>query len=312
MFFLPKRQKSGVARVSKIKRIPFTSGPHLAAIDYRFMRQAPAGVNNRHKESPPPRASAIRGYGAVKRKKQPSLAPSLWVLKFNHRQFTPLVKKGDRIEPGQVIGLQHRKVKTFLNLARRLKVDPAKVRSFLLPGPGTVVEKGEILARRRSLLGAKLTVVSPQEGQFKLLKRSGWAVISRLQKKKILALLSGEVTAVYDDKLTIRFMAQLFSGKTSYRRQQWAKLISTSEESIFGLQKPGKPVFLLLSQPTSSLVAKAKALGVKAIISPQQFPNCPLPNFAVADYNALLALVGRPALLDGKQQRLLVCREEKS
>ncbi len=302
-----------MAGIPEIKRISLAAGPHSAAVDYRFMRQTPAGADNRHKKGPPFGASTVRGSGAVKKGQSYTPVPSLWVLKFNHRQFTPLVKKGDKIKPGQIIGLQRRKIKTSLNLARRLKVDPVKVRAYLLLAPGAVVARGEILARKKSLLGSEFAVTSPQDGQFRLLsKRAGWVSIVRLKKEKVPALLSGEVTAVHDDKLTIRFVARVFPGKTDYRRQQWGELMALAEGDIFALQKPDRPVFLLLSRPTLALAIKARALGVKAIISPNQFPNCPLPNFIAADYNALLALAGQPALLDGRQQRLLVCQEEKN
>jgi len=238
------------------------------------------------------------------------LAASLWVLKFNRHQFAPLVKRGEKINPGQAIGVQRRKVSRSINLARRLKIKPDKIKSCLLVAPGTVVEKGDKLAERHRIAGRHLAVTAPCRGRFVLAaKRAGWVKIIRLGKRKIRALLAGEVAAIRDDRLAIRFMARVFPGEIDYRRQQWGELMLLDPPDLFSLHKPAKPAFLLVAKPNLALATKAWALGIKAIISGTLLASCPLPNFVVDDYNALLPLAGQPALLDGKRQRLLVCQK---
>jgi len=79
---------------------------------------------------------------------------------------TVLVKQGDAVEPGTVVARTDLpgNVQT-VNLAARLAVDPARAPDTLLAPVGSVVTKGQPLARAKSLFGLMShTVESPADG----------------------------------------------------------------------------------------------------------------------------------------------------
>ncbi len=233
---------------------------------------------------------------------------SLWVLKFNPRQFTPLVKKGDRVKEGQVLGTRRRRHALLLDLARRLGVKGKKVEKYLLVEKGIVVKEGDLLARRQVWLRPDRVVKAPRGGRFVWpIQRPGWGKITWITKKVIRSPLPGKVISRQENSLGIRFMAQIFKGRVNFRCQLWGK-IAAAPSDFLQLAQLEKNACLLVKTPTLPLAHKAKVLGATAIISQQPLKNSPLPNFVSDDYNALLPFVGHPVLLDGRQRRLLVCR----
>ncbi len=232
---------------------------------------------------------------------------SLWVLKFDARQFLPLVKKGEQIKRGQVLGIRRRRHALLINFARHLKLAPKKIEKYLLVNSGTVVKKGNLLARRRNWLKKEKVVLAPRGGKFIWpLRRPGWGKITWITKKNIRSPLRGKVINHQENSLGIRFLASVFKCKTDFQGQLWGELVTTSG-NFLQLTHLKNNACLLVKTPNLSLAHKAKVLGAKALISSQPLLDSPLPNFVSSDYNALLLLVGRPVLLDGPQKQILVC-----
>jgi len=74
-----------------------------------------------------------------------------------------VVRKGDQVEPTQVVGRAQMPGQfRILPIARLLGVSPAKVERYLLVRPGDVVRRGQPVARRGRLLSR--SVESPMEG----------------------------------------------------------------------------------------------------------------------------------------------------
>ncbi len=248
----------------------------------------------------------------MKKQGLPPLTASLWLLKFERRYFSPAVKRGAKIKEGQLLGIRRQKKAFCFNLARRLQLKPKKdLTPFLLVSFGQVVKAGTLLARRRRLFRKQLLVFAPRDGQIKPHRRPGWICLHRLEEKKVRAPLNGQLVSLTNKQLTVKFQARVFGGKTKFSGRRWGRLFRLEVNSFLALPKLEGNILLLVAKPTAALLAKAHALGVRAIVSRQDYhpPRpTPLPIFLTEAYNALLKLVDHPALLDGKGQQLLVCQ----
>ncbi len=237
---------------------------------------------------------------------------SLWVLRFNPRQFQPLVKKGEEVKRGQVLGIRRRRHARLINFAARLRVAPKKVSPYLLVASGTLVKKGTVLARRRRWFKKEIVVSAPRGGKFVWpSQRPGWGKIVWITKSNLRSPLAGRVINRQENSLSIRFVAEVFKVKTKFGGQLWG-VLARAPDNFLELEQLPKNACLLVENPSLPLAHKAKVLGARALVSRQKLANSPLPIFVSDDYNALLPFVGQPVLADGRQQRLLVGAKNES
>lgn len=139
----------------------------------------------------------------------------VFVRKVKNGRF--LVKKGQIIEPHQIIG-EVRKILGFrrLQLAKILKVKPKLVERFLTKTLGSFIFKGDLIARRPLFGGLrKIEVFAPMDGVLKNLNtQTGEALLEYLpEKRRVVAGVWGKVVLVQSSQIALQTVASEINGK---------------------------------------------------------------------------------------------------
>lgn len=160
-------------------------------------------------------------------------------------------------------------------VAKKLNIASDKIFNYLIKFVGDSVEKNDIIAEKKSLLG-NTSIVSETKGIIKEINHnSGEMVISTsiAQKGHISAYFKGEVIDIEKKQLklkaqevrefTCKQTASDFGGETFY--------LQDTSKSIFAPQMSNK--IMITESITPYLLTKAEALGIKGFISLKNPPQ---------------------------------------
>ena len=95
-----------------------------------------------------------------------------------HDGFTPSVQTGDFIIVGQVIASKTGSDEEIINIPQQLSISRSSAKKVIKKNPGDKVEKGEIIARKKSLLGTKsITLRSAVSGTVTRYERDSGSLV---------------------------------------------------------------------------------------------------------------------------------------
>lgn len=222
---------------------------------------------------------------------------------------TPVVKKGDHIKHGDpVIAVGQSEVDEF-NLAKLLDVKAKDIPKFLKVKPDSEVSRGQMLAFKGGML-KKRSVKSPVSGKFIWVDQDkGLVGIEKSSdQSEIKAWFDGVVKEVTDQKLVFEVGGVVHLGKEGIGGPVSGKLYYIPHE-VTSLTLPIDldGTVVVLKQALSDTVAKADALGAKAIIAETiEEPEFALPYILVEDISDFSRYNGKTVIVNGKEKEALI------
>src|SRR3989344_5524482 len=180
-----------------------------------------------------------------------------------------LLKTGQKVEFSTPY-LENKVVNDItIPVAIKLNIASDKIFSYLKKFVGDSIEKNEIIAEKKGLIG-KSKIISNSTGVIKEINHySGEIIVSSptSQKDQVLAFFQGEVSGI--DKKQVKLEVQDahefickqisadFGGETFY--------LKNAAESMFAPQMSNK--ILVIESVTPYLLTKAEALGIEGFVS---------------------------------------------
>lgn len=228
---------------------------------------------------------------------------------------TPVIKKGDHIKHGEpVIAVGRAEVDQF-NLAKLLGVNAKDVSKFLKVKPDSEVGYGQVLALKGGML-KKRSVKSPVSGKFVWVdKEKGLVGIEKIaDQSEIKAWFDGEVKEVTDEKIVFEVSGVVHLGKEGAGGPASGKLYYIPHE-ITSLTLPIDldGAVIVLKQALSDTIAKADALGAKAVITESiEEPEFALPYILVEDIGDFSRYNGKTVIVNGKEKEALILETNHS
>ncbi len=235
---------------------------------------------------------------------------SFWVLNFNQPKVKLLVKPGAEIKKGVILSKIEKTKEIWLDLSAALSVRPTKINKFLKIPFGCDLKKGDLVAGKKNFWGKRKEIFSPCTGVFKEIDQArGRIKILKKKVKKINSPIRGRVIEADQTKIKIEFQAKIFPGEGKGKERIWGELKALdSRLPYFQLNISFKNKIVLVPKIDEMLLSKAKALGVKAMVTRKlKAKKIFLPVFIVKDYNDLVSFSGKEVLLDFPEKRILVC-----
>lgn len=225
-----------------------------------------------------------------------------------------LVGKGIRVHLGMPLLEVHTEEIDEFNLAKLLNVPAKKVEKYLVAKLNSHVEKGAVIARKKSLF-KKISVKTPVVGTLLMINsEAGIVGIKRTSDiHQEPAWFSGVVKEIEKDKIVFEVEGGLISGKFGQGGPVSGELIViegpvTAISLPIGLEKK----ILVVEKADSAVIAKADALGIVAIVAAAlDLPAFPPPYLLVEDIRPILRYTGRPAIVSGARHEMLIVEEGK-
>ncbi|HVZ59046.1 MAG TPA: hypothetical protein VG935_04825, partial [Patescibacteria group bacterium] len=213
--------------------------------------------------------------------------------------FTIVVKKGDKINLGQVLAtasdhkVSHTRATTSQTSGRELIIDFSEAlnqpgdtgRKYLLKGPGDSVKKGDLLAVKkkgfkkeeiRSEIDGIIVRFERDTGKLVLQTADGQALDTEStarERKDITSPLAGEVTLCDNEKIVIETDSKTLVGSEGRGGTGQGKIIvltpDDDQKMVSGTQITKDTIgkILLLPDIDKEAVAKAAAIGVAGILA---------------------------------------------
>lgn len=236
---------------------------------------------------------------------------SYWVLKLNHNHPRIEVSKSDKVKKGDVVAKYCSKKEIELDLASALSVKPKDIDKYLLLAISSEFSKGEVIARKKNKSGEEEYISGVDGKLVGIDKSTGKIKIEAIKNKEILSPVDGLIEEVDDDKIKISFKADVLEGESNGGGKIWGELcvlISQGADPYSALNSGFEGKIIMVNKADLMLIAKAQALGVKAIVAcrADERENC-LPIFLIKNKQITPDFEGRTVLLDLANKRILIC-----
>lgn len=210
------------------------------------------------------------------------------------------VSEGDKIGAGEELAVIVQRDEQEIDLAELTGRKGRKTLDCLVKQIGDSVEKGELLACKKSLMDRK-EIFSPLNGVIESVSENGLIKISSSSETRVKSEFAGEIKSVKDDKIEIKTEVIKLSGKWGKGGRSAGKLhiieADNDKEAFFKLEKnvAGKILFSFIPV-NHAFWFKALSLGAAGVISgffneegadwlnsqpPDNF--CPIPLLVSAD-----------------------------
>ncbi len=222
----------------------------------------------------------------------------------------PHVNKGDHVKRGDILIESQNPVIYEFNLAHLFKLPPQKALLTLLVKPHQHVEKGTVLARKKSIL-SKHFIKTPIGGVMVNSDNGIVGIQAGDKAAPVAAWFEGKATDVSDSKLIFEVIGTVCAGKSGKGSPASGKLLVVSEV-ITSLQMPidlEERIFAVKTA-SSDIVAKADALGATAIIAETlDQPLFSLPYLLIEDIKELVRYNHKTVIICGDEKELLIIEE---
>jgi len=185
------------------------------------------------------------------------------------------VKKGDKVEKNQLLVVKKGKKKiTEINLAKKLKVSPKKLKNHLLIALGSTIKPQDIIAQKKGMFAKTVKVSTQASGVLEELDvESG--ILKITQKQPDIATkspVSATVVDITSSQLILKTQSKLYklkqiNGPSVYGELKIALAKDLSVLSVTGISSNS---IVLFSKSPLSAVKKSIVLGAAGLIFPDK------------------------------------------
>lgn len=224
-----------------------------------------------------------------------------------------LVKEVDPVSVGTILVEGEEEEKETVAVTKVFKISPAQISEVMVKKIGEQVEKGEVLAEKKSLFG-KSVLKSPISGRVvEISQVLGEVTLAKGERPMtILSPVKGRVKEIRPTEIQLEFTGEVFQGKESGGEQACGVVENVAAEvGILELPSAVKKKILVAQNFSPAVLAKAWALEAAGVIS-LGFPAPPPLSFLVLveqDLDRLKDFQGKRAVLDPERKRLIVLKE---
>ena len=181
-----------------------------------------------------------------------------------------LVKKGQLLSEGEVVGKIKRVTEKEIDLSESLLVKGKQAFKYLTKALGEEVEQGDLIAEKKSFLVTK-KVFSPLAGKLDSLTEEGILKICQFFEEEIKTDFSGKVIFVSPEKINLETRALKISGSWGVGKRScgFLKVLSASlgKEDVFQIQDDILGKILVVSGKISKAFwFKALSLGAVGVL----------------------------------------------
>lgn len=184
--------------------------------------------------------------------------------------FSTVVKVGDNITVGQVISNQTTYHEEIINIPKALSVKRSQVKKYLKKSPGDVVEIGEIIAKKNSLFGPKVTIESSVAGTVVRYERdTGDLVIKKSQKTTLNELISpvdGIVALCDNSKIVINTDKNVLVGLAGSGESGQGEVFVLKEDDPYYLDSSTIGKIVVGGSFTREMLLKGIGIGVLGLV----------------------------------------------
>jgi hypothetical protein len=190
------------------------------------------------------------------------------------------VKKGKKVSPGDVLAFKKKSfIKEKLPLSVILSVKPAHITKYLSVRIGSMVNKGEILAKKESLFN-KTAVFSPISGIIDSIDIKEGVVYIMSQSDNDhneISPINGIIEGVNDEEITISFNGRVVEGVKGQGNQVRGKAhYYHNDLDVSGFASEVIDKIIIGPSFSDAARAKLKTLGARGLIANEfysDFPN---------------------------------------
>ena len=221
------------------------------------------------------------------------------------------VKEGREIKEKEKVAIFYPFAKKKIPLAQKLSCHPQDITKFIQVNLGDKVQENDILAQRSSLF-KKIIIKSPFRGQvYAFDQQEGQLIIKIPQKKRdLLSPVAGEVTKIKKEGITIG----ISQGEIIKLRHGRGNIVigplAFHNKKTLTLDSQSKRKILLSQQISSSLLAKAEVLEIKAIITPAAIEHysssLTLGEVDKDNWEKLEKSASQSAIVDPYQEKMII------
>lgn len=186
----------------------------------------------------------------------------------------PSAKVGDKVEVDSVVA--HCEISAgqrLVKVAHMIGVSPRDVKKYLLRNVGDRIYQGEIIARKKGLLGVgKNELRSPADGVITDIDQNGDIIVKFLPTPfRLVAGASGVVSEIKEDFVTIRTFGTTITGTVGLgkAREGLIKIIAQSTEFVIPQMIDGScqgKIIVGGAHIERAAIEKALTVGVKGIV----------------------------------------------
>lgn len=234
------------------------------------------------------------------------------------------VKAGDEILVGQSLIDASKRNNAIYNVAQLLKIAPKKVRSVIRKKGGEGVEKGDVLASKRSVINTK-SIRAPFAGRVVGLdEERGEIEIAPTDFEKITVIspVHGTVRNIDEEKVDIDFNGVVVFAKQGMgsMRKGLLTIVSKADEDVLltDIKEEHQNKVLQGGHFSRQIIQKAFGIGAASVLATSidegdffHFEEAKLLNtslllISTVDYNELTGYQGREAVVEGMHKRIII------
>lgn len=227
----------------------------------------------------------------------------------------PMVKAGTHVSPGDILVTSKPTQVNEFNLAKLLNVLPKAVEKYLVIKAGDTVEKGTVIARKKSLL-KRDQVKAPIAGTFIAVdaEKGLYGIQEAVVRADVVSWFTGIVTEVSADKLVFELTGVAIPGKAGQGKPASGNLFYVDYEiDVFSMPTELAACVFCAKRLSSDIIAKADALGATALVAEEiAEPTFALPYVLVDDIQIVGKHHGRTTIVYGDEKQILVIEGKKA
>lgn len=204
--------------------------------------------------------------------------------------------------------------KRHFSIAKIFKTAPSQVFKFLVKKLGDRVKKGEVLAKKESLLG-RMILRSPFDGRLaEISEILGEITLVREENKAVVkSPVSGRIKEIGNEEIKIEFKGVVFEGKRGGGEKVFGEIENLpTDVGVLALSNRIAQKILASQSFSPEVLAKAWALEAAAVgtdFLAKKDPPLPFLLIGKRELEALKNYQGKKAVLEPKEKRLIVLLE---
>lgn len=215
------------------------------------------------------------------------------------------VKEGQEITPQTIIGQKEEfREEKIVPLAAILGVSPSTVTKYLKTGIGEEVEKGQVIAVKKSMF-SQTAFKSPYGGKIKEINlRNGEIIFGTINMGKVFDIIlpiNGKVKSIRSDELEITVSGIVLKGLKGKGPDVWGKIVYFPKENLEILDRFNniENSIVCCNKLNEETSLKLEVIGTKGLVVKLPPPKTNLPFILVEDseFRKIINLLGSKIVL---------------
>lgn len=187
--------------------------------------------------------------------------------------FNPNIQEGDQVIVGQVIAIKEITDEEVINIPRVLAISRSKVKDVVKKNPGERVEKGEVIALKKSLFGTKSivlrsrvagTVVRYERNSGNLVIKSDLLPASDI--KNLISPVEGQVILCNNNEILINTDKHVVIGTKSVGGKGEGEIIQLEKDDTYYLDARSIGKIVIGESFTREMLLKGIGIGVAGMV----------------------------------------------